>query len=70
MFVSKTKIYVVKDNEKTWKSLFKLMNKIENFMKTSCSNLNSHKCFQDNESNKKLKQHKQHLFYLKCRQSY
>jgi len=39
-------------------------------MKTSCSDLNSHKCFQDNESHQKLEQHKQHLFYLKSKQSY
>ncbi len=67
MFELKEKIYLVRDNKKTRKSLFKLMHKIEKFMKTSCSNLNSHKCFQDNESHQKLKQH---LFYLKSKQSY
>lgn len=48
----------------------KLKNKIKKFMKTSCYDLNSHKCFQDNELDQKLKQHKQYLSYLKCRQSY
>jgi hypothetical protein len=70
MFVSKAKIYLIRDIEKTWKSFFKLMNKIEKFMKTSCFDLNPHKCFEDNESHQKLKQRKQHLSYLKCKQSY
>jgi hypothetical protein len=65
MFVLKARIYLVRDNEKTYKILFKLMNKIEKNMKTSCFDLNSHKCFQDNESHQKLKQHKQHFFIFK-----